>query len=126
MRFLLRTLLVLNLAMSAGFAQPKVVTDAKAKTKAGKYEEAITQLDAALKTASAKDAPAIKTALAETYLAQGDYYMYNEQLPPFKKYPGALKSYRQVLQYDAKNETAKKNIATIEGIYKSMGRPIPQ
>ena len=47
-------------------------------------------------------------------------------MPPRTKYPGALKAYRQVLQYDKTNTKAQSQIATIEGIYKSMGRPVPQ
>ena len=100
------------------------VTEAKAKVKEGKFEEAITILDAAHK-ANAKDAE-VKAALAETHLKYGDFFMYNEQLPPMRKYPSALKQYRAVLTYDAANKDAKQKIATIEGIYKSMGRPIPQ
>ena len=51
--------------------------------------------------------------------------MYNEELPPRMKYPSALKAYRQVLTVDKANKKAQTNIATIEGIYKSMGRPVP-
>ena len=50
----------------------------------------------------------------------------DQNAPPRVKYPGALKAYREVLKYDKTNAKAKQNIATIEGIYKSMGRPIPQ
>ena len=52
--------------------------------------------------------------------------MYNDALPPRMKYPQALRSYRTVLQYDKTNKKAQEGIATIEGIYKSMGRPVPQ
>ncbi len=114
----------LSLAVLLG-AEPKAVTEAKAKAKAGKYEEAIAQLDGALKT-SPKEAPALKAGLADVYLSQGDFFMYNEQMPPFRKYPSALRSYRKVLEFDKTNAKAQKNIATIEGIYKSMGRPVPQ
>lgn len=114
----------LSLAILLQAAEPKVVVDAKAKAKAGKYDEAIAQLDAAIK-ASPKDA-ALKTGMADVYLSQGDFFMYNEQLPPFRKYPSALRSYRKVLEFDKTNAKAQKNIATIEGIYKSMGRPVPQ
>jgi len=46
--------------------------------------------------------------------------------PPRVKYPVALRTYRSALKLDKDNVKAKQNIATIEGIYKSMGRPIPQ
>ncbi len=105
--------------------EPKVVTEAKAMTKAGKHPEAVTALEGALKT-SPKDAVAIKAALADANMALADFNMFNEQMPPFRKYPAALRAYRQVLTYDKANKKAATNIKTIEDIYKSMGRPVPQ
>ena len=125
MEDMIRTL-ALSLLITIGLvAQPKAVTDAKAKARAGDYEAACATLDAALK-ASPKDGAAIKAALAETHFAQGDFFMNNEKMPPFRKYPAALKSFRKVLEYDRTNKKALANISTIEGIYKSMGRPVPQ
>ncbi len=121
----LKFLLLSSLTFAVFAADPKVVTDAKALSKAGKYEEAITALEGGLKS-TPKDAPAIKKALSETYTAMGDASMYNEQLPPFRKYPAALRAYRKAVENDKTNKKAADNIATIEGIYKSMGRPIPQ
>ena len=105
--------------------EPKVVTEAKVMTKAGKHPEAIVALEGALKT-SPKDTVAIKAALADANMALGDFNMFNEQMPPFRKYPAALRAYRQVLTYDKTNKKAATNIKTIEDIYKSMGRPVPQ
>ena len=105
--------------------EPKVVTEAKVMTKAGKHPEAVAALEGALKT-SPKDAVAIKAALADANMALGDFNMFNEQMPPFRKYPAALRAYRQVLTYDKANKKAATNIKTIEDIYKSMGRPVPQ
>ena len=105
--------------------EPKVVTEAKTMTKAGKHPEAVAALEGALKT-SPKDAVAIKAALADANMALGDFNMFNEQMPPFRKYPAALRAYRQVLMYDKANKKAAANIKTIEDIYKSMGRPVPQ
>lgn len=102
----------------------KAVDDAKALMKNKKYEEAIAVLESAVKAAP-KDV-AVKNAMVEALLGNGDTYMYDEKLPPFKKYPAALKSYRRVLEFDKTNQKAKDNVAMIEGIYKSMGRPIPQ
>lgn len=103
---------------------PKAVTEAKSMIKAGKPAEAIAALEGALKT-SPKDAVVLKAALAESNLALGDFNMFNEQMPPFRKYPAALRAYRQVLVYDKTNKKAAANIKTIEDIYKSMGRPVP-
>ena len=105
--------------------EPKVVTEAKVMTKAGKHPEAVAALEGALKT-SPKDTVAIKAALADANMALGDFNMFNEQMPPFRKYPAALRAYRQVLTYDKTNKKAATNIKTIEDIYKSMGRPVPQ
>ena len=104
--------------------EPKVVTEAKVMTKAGKHPEAVAALEGALKT-SPKDTVAIKAALADANMALGDFNMFNEQMPPFRKYPAALRAYRQVLVYDKANKKAAANIKTIEDIYKSMGRPVP-
>ena len=119
--------LALSFLLAVGLAaQPAVVTAAKAKIKAGDAEAGIAMMETALKGATAKDAPAIKTALAEAYFNVGDTAMNNEKLPPFRKYPAALKNFRKVLEFDRNHAKAKSNIATIEGIYKQMGRPVPQ
>lgn len=117
--------IVLSLAAAALLlaANPKV-TDAQAKVKAGKYEEALAILDPLYK-ANAKDAEVTK-ALAEAHLKYGDSFMYNESLPPRQKYRPALKQYREVLTYDPANKDATAKIKLIEGIYKQMGMPVPQ
>jgi tetratricopeptide (TPR) repeat protein len=123
---MLRKLIILStLAGALMAADPKVVTDAKALNKAGKHTEAITALEGALKT-SPKDAVAIKATLGESYLALADSIMANHRLVPREKYPPALRAYRKVLEYDKTNRKAIDTIAQIEGIYKSLGRPIPQ
>ena len=104
-------------------ANPKV-TDAQAKVKAGKFEEAIAVLEPAYK-ANPKDKE-VAAALAQAHLKYGDSFMYNESLPPRQKYRPALKQYRQVLQYDKQNKDATQKIQLIESIYKQMGMPIPQ
>lgn len=100
------------------------VADAKKLSKAGKHEEAIAALEAEMKKAP-KNA-ALKPALSEAHTAYGESLMFNKDLPPFRKYPGALRQFRKAVEYDPKNAKAKEHIATIEGIYKSMGRPVPQ
>jgi tetratricopeptide (TPR) repeat protein len=99
------------------------VEQAKKKIAEKKYDEAIAQLESAYK---AKPAPDVKKALAEAYMAKADHFMNDPATPPRVKYPTALRSYREVLKYDKDNAKAKQSVATIEGIYKSMGRPIPQ
>jgi tetratricopeptide (TPR) repeat protein len=119
-----RTLLTLALGAALALGASNPVDDAKALTKNGKYDEAVALLEQAYK--EKPKSTAIKSALIETLMAYSDSYMYNDKLPPFKKYPTALKGYRRVLEYDKNNQKAKDNVAMIEGIYKSMGRPVPQ
>jgi tetratricopeptide (TPR) repeat protein len=115
---------VLGITLSSALlAANPVVDQARKKVAEKKYDEAITQLEAAYK---AKPAPDVKKALADANLAKADAFMADENSPPRVKYPTALRAYREVLKYDKDNAKAKQNIATIEGIYKSMGRPVPQ
>ena len=106
------------------FAADPAVDKARKDLAAKKYDDAITALEAAHKK-NPKAADVQKT-LVDALVAKGDSLMYNEELPPRMKYPAALKAYRQALSYDKNNKKALTNIATIENIYKSMGRPVPQ
>ncbi|MEO5951125.1 MAG: hypothetical protein ABIQ44_01535 [Chloroflexia bacterium] len=119
-----RTIATLALGAVLMFGANKAVDQAKAFMKEKKFEEAVAVLEPAAK-ATPKDV-AVKTAMVEALMGNADAYMYNEKLPPFKKYPTALKSYRRVLEFDKANQKAKDNVSMIEGIYKSMGRPVPQ
>jgi len=115
----------LSLALAASlFAADAVVDKAKKQIAEKKYDEAITALESSYKT-NPKSAD-LKKVLVDAYLGKGDSMMYNEALPPRVKYPGALKAYRTVLTFDKANAKATTNIKTIEDIYKSMGRPVPQ
>ena len=105
-------------------ADAKLLKDAGDKLKAKKYDEALTLLDPAFKK-TPNDA-ALAKALADAHLQYGDFYLNNSAMPPFQKYPNALRQYRQVLAYDKTNTDAQGKIKLIEGIYKSMGRPVPQ
>ena len=120
-----RSILLGILPLSAMVALgAEAVADAKKLSKDGKHEEAIAGLEAEMKK-NPKNA-ALKPALSEAHTAYGESLMFNKDLPPFRKYPGALKQFRKAVEYDPKNQKAKEHIATIEGIYKSMGRPVPQ
>ena len=119
-----RTALLVALAVSAFAADPAVVTQAKKQIAEKKYDAAITALEAAAKT-SPKSAE-IKATLADALLAKADSIMFDDSLPPRTKYPDALRTYRKVLTVDKDNKKAQSNISTIEGIYRSMGRPVPE
>jgi tetratricopeptide (TPR) repeat protein len=117
-------LLAATIAVSLWAAADPAVQEAKKLVTAKKYDEAIATLEKAQK--AHPKALDVQKGLAETHLAQADSFMYNDALPPRMKYPQALRAYRKVLQYDKTNKKAQEGIASIEGIYKSMGRPIPQ
>ncbi len=119
-----RKIAILALGATLAFGANKAVDHAKGLMKDKKFEEAVAVLEPAAKAAP-KDA-VVKSALVEALLGNADANMYNDKLPPFKKYPAALKGYRRVLEFDKANQKAKDNITMIEGIYKSMGRPVPQ
>ena len=106
------------------YAADPAVTQSQALLKAHKYDDAVALLDKA-HTANPKSAELTK-ALADAHLAAADALMADEALPPMRKYPNALREYRKVLALDKTNAKAKANVDQIEGIYKSMGRPIPQ
>lgn len=111
------------IALSASLLAEQATVTAKALMKDKKYDEAIKVLeDAYAKSKSAEN----KAALADAHVAYGNSYMYNEALPPRQKYPSALKEFRKALEYDKDNKKAQANIKTIEDIYKSLGRPVPQ
>jgi tetratricopeptide (TPR) repeat protein len=118
---------VFGFVMLAGlllFGADGATDAAKKKMAAGKYEEAVTDLDAAYQK-NPKSAE-LKKALAGAHFAQGEATMKNEQLPPMRKYPAALRAFRKTVALDPAHAGAKDNIKAIEDVYKSMGRPVPQ
>jgi len=119
----LRAVLIPAVFAIAALAADPVVESAHKKIAGKHYDEAISELETSYK---AKPKPEVKAALAEANLAKADAFMYDESAPPRVRYTTALRSYRETLKYDPQNKKAQENIATIEGIYKQMGRPIPQ
>jgi tetratricopeptide (TPR) repeat protein len=116
--------LLLGLALSSALmAADATVEQARKKIAEKKYDEAIAQLESAN---TAKPNAELKKTLAEAYLAKADSIMADQAAPPRMKYPNALHAYREVLKYDSANQKAKDQIAQIEAVYRSMGRPIPQ
>ena len=105
-------------------AKNAAVDSAAKLAKEGKHDEAIAALDAEYK--KSPKAAEVKTALISTLMGKGDSLMNDPNVPPRMKYPGALRAYRRVVELDPANAKAKSQISTIEGIYKSMGRPVPQ
>jgi tetratricopeptide (TPR) repeat protein len=111
-------------ATATAWPASKAVADAQKLAKDGKFDEAIALLESDLKKNPKSDET--KTALAAVHYENGEKVMYDKALPPFQKYPAALKSFRKTLEYDPKHRKAQDHINTIESIYKSMGRPVPK
>jgi hypothetical protein len=68
----------------------------------------------------------LKAQLAETLYQEGNAIMYDAALPPREKYGPALLLFNRALVYNPQHKGALENKATIEGIYQSMGMPIPK
>ncbi len=81
------------------------------------------ELDKAIKDAEAKGD---KKTIAAAYASRGFSRMTDDNAGARVKYREALQDFRTALKNDPTNAKAKENKATIEGIYTSMGRPIPQ
>lgn len=114
-------LLVGTAALGLTMAFGGAVEDAQKLVKDGKFDEAI----ALLEKGDAKQ-PAVSKALVDAHMAKADKFMYDDKQPPRVRYTTALREYRKVLAYDKSNKKAAENIKTIEDIYKSMGREVPQ
>lgn len=69
---------------------------------------------------------AARAAYADATFQNAQFYMYNSPLPPGQKYPKALALYREAVKLDPSNDAAREAITTIEDIYRSLGRPVPQ
>jgi hypothetical protein len=67
-----------------------------------------------------------KKAIAAAYAARGTFRMNDTKAGARVKYRKALADFRKALAGDPANTEAKRGLETIEGIYQSMGRPVPQ
>ncbi|HRF60855.1 MAG TPA: hypothetical protein PLH94_13195 [Fimbriimonadaceae bacterium] len=118
-------ILILALVLSVtAFAQSDAKALATEKAKLAGLEKTYTAAKAKF-TKSAKDAKVKKTYL-DAANALADATMRSAALSSKEKYPKALRLFREVLKVDPANKMAMENRDMIEGIYKSMGRPIPK
>ncbi len=115
--------LILALFASVGLCQKTPDLDKKelAMLKGLETEQAKAK---AVFTKNPGDANAKKKYVAVT-MKLADAQLVSPALSSKQKYPMALRNYRIAYKLDPKNKDAKGNIDMIEGIYKSMGRPIP-
>jgi tetratricopeptide (TPR) repeat protein len=116
--------LLFLMVSGALLAADPAVTQASKLIAEKKYDAAVTLLEGANK--GNPKSVELQKAMGDALTAKGDSIMYNDALPPRTKYPDALRLYRRALSYDKSNQKAKSSVDTIEAIYKSMGRPIPQ
>jgi tetratricopeptide (TPR) repeat protein len=79
--------------------------------------------DAAEKAKVSGASAADRKAAADAYIARGNVY-FNAGQPRLYKY--ALADFKQAVRYDPQNDEAREKIKTIEDIYASLGRPIPE
>ena len=68
----------------------------------------------------------LRTRAAATIAEAGQAMMMKSTLPSRPKYRGALKYFRRALELDKGNKPAAAGRDLIEGIYKSMGMPVPE
>jgi len=69
---------------------------------------------------------ATKKKLIQATYELGRKIEYDNNLPPFVKYPQALKLFRRTLELDANHKEALAEKEQIETIYRSMGKAIPE
>ncbi|MDP1677188.1 MAG: hypothetical protein Q8L88_10020 [Bacteroidota bacterium] len=116
------------LALLIGCAEPKAdaekLNHANALVNTAQFEEGIKQLEEIQKK-SPNDI-ALQQSLVSAYIKFGHFYLNNDTLAPKVKYPTALKYYRAALKIDPNNKDAEDNANLIIGIYKDMGRPVPE
>ena len=67
-----------------------------------------------------------KKAIAAAYAARGTFRMNDAAAGARVKYRKALADFRKALANDPANAEASTGLKTIEGIYQSLGRPVPQ
>jgi hypothetical protein len=110
---------------SGGSAGPPAASNPSANEETGMDTSAedakIAQAEAKAKAQNATQAD--KLAAAAAYMERADIFMQAGR-PTLYKY--ALRDYRRTLRYQPDNRHAQDSINTIVGIYKQLGRPVPE
>jgi hypothetical protein len=94
--------------------------DERAQLNTAELDAKIAKAEAKAKASGASDAD--KKAAADAYFERGMIY-FNAGNPRLYRY--ALGDLRRAVRYDPNNAQARQNVQTIEDIYRSMGRPVP-
>lgn len=95
------------------------------KEKLAKHEAAYTKAKRAYEADPKRPADKRKT-LVEATVQFGATTMVSPVLTSQVKYPKALRLFREALKLDPKHAKAREYRDLIEGIYKSMGKPVPK
>ncbi len=110
---------------SGGSAEPPAASNPSTSEETGMNTSAedakIAQAEAKAKAKNATQAD--KLAAAAAYMERADIFMQAGR-PTLYKY--ALRDYRRTLRYQPNNRHAQDSINTIVGIYKQLGRPVPE
>lgn len=80
------------------------------------------------KESAALSIPAVSeadAAKAQKMAKEAEVVMNDPKLPAKEKYPKALSMFNDALKVDPQNKLALDSKGMIEGIYESMGKPIP-
>lgn len=86
------------------------------------YEEALSLLNEA-----DEDTAEVRRLKIRTHLAYATYLTHEaDHMDMSERMSNALRHFRRVLELDEHNNRARKNIELIEGIYRQMGRDIPE
>jgi tetratricopeptide (TPR) repeat protein len=98
-------------------ADPNLLKAAKAKVEAGQFDAAVALLEPAFN--ARKHDRELRRALSETYVAYGDHYMHNPQMPVFMKQPNALRYYKLAVAYDQTNREAQRKVESMQAVSKA-------
>lgn len=80
------------------------------------------------KEEKAESIPAVSEAdktKAQELALEAEKVMLDPKLPAKEKYPKALEMFAEALKVDPQNKLALDSKSMIEGIYESMGKPVP-
>lgn len=116
-------LVLVALFGSVAFGQPMKDIDKKELAMLAGLEK--TQLSAKAAYAKKPKDAKVKKAYIDATMKLADAELVSPALLPKVKYPRSLRHYREIRKVDPKNAKANEQIALIEGIYRSMKRPIP-
>ena len=110
-------------AQPAGGMPPMMAGGDKPSPRTTALQKKAQQIEAQYKK---KPNPKLRSQLAEADYQYGHALMMDNALSPRLKYRQSLAALRQALKLNPQHKQAKADKDLIEGIYRQMGRPVPQ